>query len=319
MAYPKLTFELKITFDPQDKYARQTKHRVIEWLPAHGIDEFVEGVMDGLDIDNEYTGPSERDFYDELGGDLLPLSVYKYNRELLEDIKAQILRDFPAGVEVAILSMETSDWLEGWKESFKPINTERFYIYPPWDDANIPSSKIPLVVEPGMAFGTGQHATTQVVLKRLEKLVGTGAPVKSWRFMDVGTGTGILALAAHKLGFKSVAGSDIDPDAVASARNNARMNSIELSCWQGSSPVRGGDGRSELQPPFEVVVANILFVVLQKIIPELAQIVAKNGILILSGVLLEDAAEMTELASAQGLRLLDKDGLDGWACLTFTK
>jgi ribosomal protein L11 methyltransferase len=160
--------------------------------------------MDGLDIDNEYTGPSTRDFYEELGGDLLPVSVYKYSKELLEDLRSQVLRDFPEGLDVVIHSMETSEWLEGWKESFKPIETEKFYIYPPWDSQNIPKNKIPLVVEPGMAFGTGQHATTQVVLRRLEALAKNGAPFKDWRLMDVGTGTGILALGAMKLGFKSV-------------------------------------------------------------------------------------------------------------------
>ncbi len=319
MAYPQITFELRLSFDPNERLARQTKARVMEWLSAHGIDEFVEGVMDGLDIDNEYTGPSTRDFYEELGGDLLPVSVYKYSKELLEDLKTQIVRDFPEGLGVEIHSMETSEWLEGWKESFKPIETARFYIYPPWDDKNIPKGKIPLVVEPGMAFGTGQHATTQIVLHRLEALAAAGAPLKSWRLMDVGTGTGILALAAMKMGFKSVAGSDIDPDAVSSAENNAKLNHLSLPLWQGSSPTRGVSGRPEFQPPFEVVIANILFVVLQKIIPELAEITRKDGLLILSGVLTEDAGQMTKLAQAEGMRLLDKSDLEGWACLTFTK
>jgi ribosomal protein L11 methyltransferase len=319
MSYPQITFELRLAIDPQHKSARQIKARVMEWLSAHGIDEFVEGVMDGLDIDHEYTGPNQRDFYQELGGDLLPISVYKYSRELLDDLLGQITRDIPEGLIATIHSMETAEWLEGWKESFKPIETERFYIYPPWDDQHIPKSKISIVVEPGMAFGTGQHATTQVVLRRLESLASSGAPIGQWRLMDVGTGTGILALGAVKLGFKSVAASDIDPDAVTAAKNNAVMNKIDLPLWQGSSPVRGINGQEAFSPPFEVVVANILFVVLQKIIPELALITKKDGLLILSGVLIEDAGEMTQLATAQGLRLVDQGSLDGWACLTFAK
>ena len=340
MAYPQFTFELRLSFmlgstpspSPHKdaasieraeqlvmKKARQTKLRLMDWLAGHGIEEFVEGVMDGLDIDNEYTGPSQRDFYEELGGDLLPLSIYKYSRELLEDLKNQISRDFPGEIDLVINSMETQVWLEGWKESFKPIETEKFYIYPPWDDNNIPANKIPLVVEPAMAFGTGQHATTQVVLRRLEKLLISGASIKNWRCMDVGTGTGILALGAHKLGFKSVAASDIDPDAVMAAENNAKMNHIALPLWQGSSPVRGVDGKPEFKPPFDVVVANILYVVLQKIIAELAVITIKGGILILSGVLVEDGDEMAELAAREGLRLVDKGEQEGWACLTFIK
>jgi len=319
MSYPQNTFELRVVFDPGSKSAKQNKVRFMEWLSAHGIDEFVEGVMDGLDIDHEYTGPNERDFYAELGGDLLPVSVYKYSRELLEDLKLKIERDFPAGVTATVHAMETSEWLEGWKESFKPIETQKFYIYPPWDKAAIPTDKIPLLIEPGMAFGTGQHATTQVVLQRLEALVAGGAPIRSWRCMDVGTGTGILALAAHKVGFKTVAASDIDPDAVTAALNNAKLNQISLSVWQGSSPIRGVEGKLEFEPPFDVVIANILFVVLQKIIGDLALITKANGLLILSGVLVEDANEMTKLATAEGLTLIDQGSLEGWSCLTFKK
>ena len=319
MNYPKTTWELRIAFDGGQKTTKQVKIRFMEWLSAHGIDEFVEGVMDGLDIDHEYTGPNERDFYSELGGEILPVSVYKYNRELLEELKQKIERDFPEGVIVELIAMETSEWLEGWKESFKPIETNMFYIYPPWETAKRPHNKIPLVIEPGMAFGTGQHATTQVVIRRLEKLITDGHDVRKWRCMDVGTGTGILALVANKMGFKSVAGSDIDPDAVSAAIKNAELNSINLPVWQGSCPVNGVQGRSEFQPTFDLVIANILFVVLQKIITDLALITKSGGLLVLSGVLVEDAAEMTKLAEAEGLTLMDEGVLEGWSCLTFKK
>lgn len=319
MAYPQQTFELRISIDPESPDARSLKHRVMEWLPAHGIDEFVEGVMDGLDIDNEYTGPSQRDFYAELGGDLLPVSIYKYSKELIDDLKAQLHRDFGERLKLEVHVMETSVWLEGWKDSFKPIETERFYIYPPWDEAQRPASKIAIIVEPGMAFGTGQHATTQVCLRRLERLAATGAPLNKWRLCDVGTGTGILALAAKRLGFASVAGSDIDPDAITAANNNAELNKIELALWQGSAPTQGVQGRAEFTPPFEVVVANILFVVLEKIIGDLAQVVKSGGLLILSGVLVEDASTMIRLATEQGMTLVDQGELEGWACITMTK
>lgn len=319
MAYPQLTFELRISIDPARRDARDLKRRIMEWLPAHGIDEFVEGVMDGLDIDNEYTGPNTRDFYAELGGDLLPVSVYKYSKELLEDLKFQLTTEFGDKLNLEVHVMETSEWLEGWKESFKPIETENFYIYPPWDETPRPSSKLAIVVEPGMAFGTGQHGTTQVVLRRLERLAATGAPIHQWRLCDVGTGTGILALAAHLLGFGSVAGSDIDPDAITAATNNAQMNKVDLALWQGSAPVKGVPGRKEFTPPFDVVVANILFVVLEKIIGELAQVVKPGGILILSGVLVEDADTMIRLATEQGMKLVDQGELEGWACITMAK
>jgi ribosomal protein L11 methyltransferase len=319
MSYPKTTFELRVTFDPSQKTAAATKRRFMEWLAAHGVDEFVEGVMDGLDIDHEYTGPNERDFYAELGGELLPVSVYKYSRELLEDLKSKIERDFTQGLGVEILAMETSEWLEGWKESFKPIETNLFYIFPPWDSQKKPKKKIPIVIEPGMAFGTGQHATTQVVIHALEMLISKNKEFQNWRCMDVGTGTGILALAALKMGFKTVAGSDIDPDAVTAAINNAKLNHIDLPVWQGSCPVNDVQSRAEFEPPFDLVIANILFVVLKKIIPDLARITKTGGLLILSGLLIEDSGEMKSLAEEQGLSLVGQSELEGWGCMTFQK
>ncbi len=319
MTYPQHTFELRISFSEKHPHAKSLKNQVMEWLPAHGIDEFVEGVMDGLDIDNEYTGPSQRDFYQELGGDLLPVSVYKYSRELLEDLLNQLTKKFGDSIQVKIHSMETKEWLEGWKESFKPIETDSFYIYPPWDESNRPKNKISIVVEPGMAFGTGQHATTQVCLRRLEKLAPRKVELSNWKFCDVGTGTGILALAAHRLGFRSVVGTDIDPDAITAAKQNAELNQIKLPLWQGSAPVNGVEGIASFTPPFDVVVANILFVVLSKIIGDLSKVTKVGGILILSGVLTEDGDEMIHLAKGCGMKLLDRSDLEGWACITLTK
>ena len=319
MSYPQHTFELRISFDPSNKSSRASKQDVLQWLPAHGIDEFVEGFMEGLDIDHEYTGPSDRDFYAELGGDLLPVSVYKYSRELLEDLQVKLSKDFGSKIVLEIIAMETSEWLEGWKESFKPIQTELFYIYPPWDDeTKIPKNKIPILVEPGMAFGTGQHGTTQVCLRKLESLSLQKLPLQTWRLCDVGTGTGILAIGAKFLGFKSVVGTDIDPDAITAALNNAVMNKISIPFWQGSAPVLGVEGRPEFAPPFDVVVANILFVVLEKIVGNLAQITRPGGLLILSGILAEDADIMIGLATQEGLNLVGQGELEGWACLTFT-
>jgi ribosomal protein L11 methyltransferase len=318
MTHPLKTFELRISFDGASS-KKKTKNQVMEWLSAHGIDEFVEGVMDGLDIDHEYTGPSQRDFYDELGGDSLPISIFKYSKELLDDLKAMMERRFGDDVTLSIHSMETSEWMEGWKDSFKPIESKLFYVYPPWDETSRPKDKISIVVEPGMAFGTGQHATTQVCLSKIESLALAKAPIQNWRLLDVGTGTGILAIAASKLGFKSVAASDIDPDAVTSAKNNAKLNDMSLRLWQGSVPVGGVGADPVFLPPFDVVVANILFVVLEKIIADLAKVTRPQGLLILSGVLIEDRDIMNKLAVNEGLKVVSCDELEGWACLVYTK
>jgi ribosomal protein L11 methyltransferase len=319
MSYPRYTFELRIAVNPSQPDFKRVKNRILEWLPSHGIDEFVEGVMDGLDIDHEFTGANDRDFYHELGGEMLPVSVFKYHRDLLEDLKSGLDRDFGDKIKTQIIAIETSVWLEGWKESFKPIESDLFYIHPPWDKSSAPAQKAKIVIEPGMAFGTGQHATTQVCLQRLEQLKSK-YQLQNLRCIDVGTGTGILAIAAKKMGFTSVYGTDIDPDAVTSAKANAELNQLQIPFWQASAPKSVSDvPETNFLGPYDVVVANILLVVLEKIIGDLAMITKRQGMLILSGVLSEDGEHMARLAAEHGMVLLDRFDKEGWVCLTFIK
>ena len=331
MAHPKKTYELKLEFPAitgvsastsKDDAAKATsaavrvKNAVKEWLVAHGVESFVEGTIDGLDIDNEFTG-EYRDFYTELGGDTTPISIYKYSLESLEDLKAKVDSAFRGSVLTSMHNMDTEVWLEGWKESFLPISTKRFYVYPPWNNDPVPANKIALVIEPGIAFGTGQHATTQICLMRLEELL-TQHPGKFKRIIDVGTGTGILAVGAQKLGCPQVIGTDIDPDAVMAAKRNAELNKVRLPVYEMSVPRPGSLAPAEA-PPYDLVVANILTVVLEKIIPDLAGAVAPGGTLILSGILVEDGEMMTGMAADLGLKLVRKNDLEGWVCLEFFK
>lgn len=326
-SHPARTYELRISFSAGAVTALEVKQRTITLLKSLGCDAFVEGAIDGLDIDNEFTG-EPRDFYTELGGLELPISVYKYSREYLEDLSARIERHlgirFPGQLKCSMHDMDTAVWLEGWKESFKPLVTDRFAIFPPWDkpDATVLEGRLQLEIEPGMAFGTGQHATTQLCLRELERIaasLGVGRVEKS-SLLDVGTGTGILALGAHKLGFERIAATDIDPDAVLAARNNAAMNGIHLEVAQMTVPSAAAAAHisPSFQPPFHVVVANILKVVLEKILPELAGVVAPGGLLLLSGLLQEDARALTRQAEMLGLKYLRESYQDDWAALVLS-
>ena len=211
--FPQKTFELRIAMQADERSrVEHLKERVIDFLRSQGVDSFVEGTIDDVDIDNEPGGP-QRDFYGELGGDAQPLSIFKYSREALDDLKGSLEREFSSEIGASMHSMDTETWMQGWKESFKPITTKLFYVYPPWDESPIPSGFLPIIIEPGMAFGTGQHATTQLCLRGLEDLPElNGGLITKGRVLDVGTGTGILAIAAEKLGSRSVVGTDVDPD-----------------------------------------------------------------------------------------------------------
>lgn len=313
--HPPLTYELRVTFTGESKTALRSKKRLIDWLLLNGVESFVEGVLD-VDINQNQDEPP-RDYYDELGGDLSPLSIYRYSRESLDDLSVKIGHDFAGMLETTLYTMDTSEWMEGWKESFKPFSTDIFYVRPPWIHTPPPDGKTELIVEPGMAFGTGQHATTRLCLELLGDLHLTLEDAKSQgssdlKILDVGTGTGILAIAAKKLGYIDVSGTDIEDDAILAAEENARLNQVQLNLFLGTFPKTIGD-----EPPFkyDLVLANILAVVLIRLMPELKSITRDGGHLILSGILADEVEEVTERAKSCGLTVTKVVLREGWSAI----
>ena len=298
-----ITYELVISFENKPSL----KEDVMNWLIGIGEESFVEGVVDGLDLDYDYEN-EDKNYYEDLGGSASSISLYKYDKEHLVALKERLISTFGENLSLKLNETDTSEWQEGWKDSFKPFETKRFHVFPPWEAENINSSKMRLEVEPGMAFGTGQHATTQLCLSKLEILV---EEIKPKSVLDVGTGTGILAIAVKKMGCDSLLATDIDADAVIAAKENALRNSVDFNVLQDSVP--------EAAEPCDLVIANILFVVLRRIIGELAGAVQPGGKLLLSGVLSEEASEMIDLAESHGLKFESKDEQDGWVCLVLSK
>jgi ribosomal protein L11 methyltransferase len=182
------------------------------------------------------------------------------------------------------------DWGEGWKKDFRPIDVGRVRVRPSWIDEPTPAGKVEVVLDPGMAFGTGSHGTTSLCLAALSDVLAErpGASV-----LDVGTGSGLLAIAARKLGAGRVAANDNDPVAVDVARENAARNgaTVELTAL----PVERIPGT------FDVVVANILANVLVELAPALCAKVAPGGVLLLSGILTPQEDEVRRAQLAEGL------------------
>jgi ribosomal protein L11 methyltransferase len=195
-----------------------------------------------------------------------------------------------AAVGGAIAEVPDEDWGEGWKKDFRPLDVGRVRVRPSWIDAPPPPGVVEVVLDPGMAFGTGTHPTTALCLAALSDLLGArpGASV-----LDVGTGSGLLAIAARKLGAGRVAGNDEDPVAVRVARENAERNGAALELT--GAPVEAIPGA------FEVVVANILANVLVDLAPALAAKVAAGGVLLLSGILHPQEDEVRRAYVAAGL------------------
>lgn len=308
--HPKKTFELRISFPQEDsKAAESTKQALTQWLIGYGEESFVEGAVDNLSVDFDYDNP-DRDLFAESGGNVSPLIIYRYDLEYLRDLKAKIESNFAGRVDCSEHWLETEVWLEGWKSSFKAFQTEKFYIYPPWEKPEAELANLqPIEIEPGMAFGTGQHATTQLCLRELEQLEEFE---KDQMILDVGTGTGILSIALAKLGYSSIIASDIDTDAVAAAKENARVNNCQIKIEQGSVP-------ESCLGQCKLVIANILMVVIRKIAVQLAAAVAPGGYLLVSGVLDIELDEMRMLGQKHGLSFLQHSEQDGWVALLFQK
>ena len=196
------------------------------------------------------------------------------------------------------------NWVQLTQSQFDPIRvSQRLWIVPSWHDAPDPAA-VNLVLDPGMAFGTGSHPTTRLCLEWLELNVGEGCSV-----LDYGCGSGILAIAAARLGAGRVAGVDIDPQAVDAARANAERNRVSAVFAESTLPVAG---------EYDLVVANILSNPLRVLAPAICAHVRSGGRLALSGILREQADEIRAIY-APWVPLEVADVREDWVCLAGTK
>ncbi|MBI5103238.1 MAG: 50S ribosomal protein L11 methyltransferase [Nitrospirae bacterium] len=200
------------------------------------------------------------------------------------------------------------DWNEVWKKNFSPIDVgERFTVIPSW--LNYDTSRIPLIIDPGMVFGTGHHESTRTTLQLIEKL---SARTKKETFLDIGTGSGILAIAAARLGFKKVTGIDIDPLCVDAAARNARLNGLDnIAIYEC-----GIDGVSGT---FQMIAANLLSEILIGIAGSLAEHLDTGGIAVLSGIMTRQETGVKQAMVSAGLVPQDQITEGQWISLVFIK
>jgi len=203
------------------------------------------------------------------------------------------------------------NWMEAWKEHYKPIPIgEKLIIVPAWLESP-DATRIPIRIDPGMAFGTGTHPTTQLCLELLEKYIQPGMDV-----IDLGCGSGILSIGALKLGARRALAVDIDQAAVDASLENARANGITDGILTGLGSVDeilAGNFAFKQAP---LVLANILAnVLIQLFSGGMGKLVSKNGVLILSGILQEQADPVCQAAEAQGFKLLEKRQIGDWVAL----
>lgn len=230
-----------------------------------------------------------------------------------EDLLLKLQQDYPQ-TRLELLSEQNRDWLEEWKKGFKPfLFAAPFWVVPSWlevpPEAPKDSTYI-LFVEPGMAFGTGTHETTRLAAAFIIEELGRKVPES---LLDVGTGTGVLALVADRLGVKKVVGLDNDPEARRTARENLALN-------QNTTVSIPDQNVEDITETYDIVVANIIDGILTLLRHDLDRALKRGGRMILSGVLADRESDFYENFSREtGLKLISKRTDGEWSAAILQK
>jgi ribosomal protein L11 methyltransferase len=208
-------------------------------------------------------------------------------------------------------AVDEQDWANCWKKYFKPAKVgRRIVVKPSWHDYDRNEGEIVLEIDPGMAFGTGTHPTTANCVRLLEKHLKKGDS-----FLDVGTGSGILMLAAHALGAGTLAGTDRDETAVAVAGQNLVGNGVE----KGRFHLAVMDLAKGLKGKFDVIAANILSEVVVRLLDDIPDLLSDGGVFIASGIIEENAAKVREKMASKGLEVVETVVEDKWVAAAARK
>jgi ribosomal protein L11 methyltransferase len=213
-------------------------------------------------------------------------------------------------VHLRIIQQE--DWAETWKVNFKTTHvTPSLVVKPPWEEHPPKKGEIVIEVDPGMAFGTGSHPSTRMCLQALEEAIPSFRHHPS--LLDVGTGSGILAIAAQKMGAKRILAVDTDPTAIACAEKNTLANGIHSAIDFRPGSLKG------IRRIFDIVVANLLPQELLSLASSLPKRVSSRGILIVSGLLRSQKKEIHKALASHGLNVQGLKESKGWVCLVFAR
>jgi ribosomal protein L11 methyltransferase len=206
------------------------------------------------------------------------------------------------------------DWGEQWKKYFKPIRVSNNIIVKPTWERYMPSSRdIVIEIDPGMAFGTGQHESTRMCMEAIEDIMMQDRSIKDWKVLDVGCGTGILGITAAKIGAQDVICVDIDKKAVEIAGENAAINNVESSLRISNKNV------ATINEPRNLIIANLTAKLLLNLRPHLVQLLLPEGYMIISGIIELDAKNIEEHFSVDPLTLYKVITEKEWVCYVLRK
>ncbi|MDP4176737.1 MAG: 50S ribosomal protein L11 methyltransferase [Bacillota bacterium] len=275
-------------------------------------------IEDPNDINGRKQGPLTWDFADvnilEYGGKAAVVTGYFSAEdklsEIIEYINDKLIELKNMGIDIGegrVISKEVyeEDWANNWKKYYKPTKIgEKIVIKPIWEEYKENAGEIVVEIDPGMAFGTGTHETTRMCIEALEKYVSNDTTV-----FDIGTGSGILAISAAKLGAGKVIGVDLDPVAVDSAKENAsfnKLNNIEILYGNLMDVVNG---------KAEIIVANIIAEIIVVLSEDVKKSLLPNGYFITSGIIKEREKMVTDKLISLGFKIEEVNTQGEWVCI----
>ena len=247
--------------------------------------------------------------------DIASVSVFiPSDRSYMDDLAyiRQRVAELELHAEIELVGVNEEDWANSWKAYYKPIKIgEKIVICPAWERYTPAAGEIVIRMDPGMAFGTGTHETTRLVIRLLEKYTKEGQLM-----LDVGTGTGILAICASRLGARFCRAYDIDPTAVRVARENIKDSGLEnVTCDQSDllKQVSLEDG------PYDLVCANIVADIIIRMTPDVGRYMKEDAVLLASGIIAERCDDVVECFEKNGFKVVEKLTDNDWCGLAVKK
>ena len=313
-----------------NKYTLQTKSEIVDIISA----TLSEAGVEGIEIEDKQ--PLSEDDKQQMFGDVMPqmplddgiasvsfyLDVDKDNEEILQRVEEHSteLKDFIDIGDGRIIKSQTEDkdWINNWKEHFKQFYVDDILIIPSWEEVKSEDEdKMIIHIDPGTAFGTGMHETTQLCIRQLKKHVNSDT-----KLLDVGTGSGILSIIAVKLGANEAIGTDLDPCALVAVEENKEANDIEVGAFKMmiGNIIDDKDVQSEVGfDRYDIVVANILADVLVPLTPVIIKNLKSGGIYITSGIINDKEEDVKAAIIKAGMDIVEITYQGEWVSITARK
>ena len=261
-------------------------------------------------------------------GDLIDESILNADKTIAS-VSVYLAGDRPFGDELAFLrerlalagmteqakielnGVNEEDWANAWRSYYKPLHIgERMVIVPAWEDYEAREGELIVTMDPGMAFGTGSHETTRLVIGLLEKYTKEGC-----RMLDVGCGSGILAICASKLGAGECFAYDIDPTAVRVAKENVEKSGLANITCGVADLLRGVDESR----PYDLITANIVADIIIRMAPDVSKLMHENTVLLVSGIICPRSQDVIDALEQNGLKITERVVENDWCAMAVMK